>query len=359
MHTFEAAYEIHNRESFHPWHRAYLMHLERELQNVDARVTVPYWKFDKEAPNVFTPEFVGKTAKSFDPDLGIGEVLRPEFHPNNPLNFYKENTVWGPLRRAYWHTNPAEGKPNPSIHDESIVLNYSDEFQEWCGFEERRSHNPAHNSFRGHVVDIGKDPVDPLFFMMHANVDRLWAKWQEKYDRFDRKDEKTYPLQHTYQGSRGDEWADENPGKFLRNDGYFRVDSSDLGNFEGDTLWPWDKDKSLSRPWRKWYRNDYGCGNVPYLEIDFPTSATSNFPKGALTVGSTIDYQGRIDNETVLGFDYEDIPYFERDKVPSDTVAVNTVDFNETFLNANAPEAERLEAANFALFHAREDVEKV
>ena len=40
-------------------------------------------------------------------------------------------------------------------------------------------HGSAHTSFiLGFINDVGTAARDPLFFMLHANVDRLWAKWQ-------------------------------------------------------------------------------------------------------------------------------------------------------------------------------------
>lgn len=355
MHTFEAAYEIHRRTSFHPWHRAYLMHLEREMQNIDPKATVPYWKFDEAAPNVFETNFIGKTKASRDIGLHIGEFLRPDFDESNPLNYYKENTVWGPLRRAYRYNNPADGKSNPSIVDEDIIINFSDDFRVWCNFEETRSHNQAHVAFTGHIVDIGKDPVDPLFFMMHANVDRLWAKWQDKYNRFDHTDPKVYPYQGAYSGPRGNEWRDSNKDKFLFEDGYFAVNEDDLGNYVEDKLWPWGKDNELSRPWRKWYQEDYGCGNVPFLEIDFPSSESSNYSVDNVTVGSTIDYQDRINNETILGFDYDDIPYFESDRPAYPENQIDVVAQNEIFLDNNKSDIDRLLAAKSALLHSNDD----
>ena len=42
------------RAGFLPWHRAYLLDLERELQAIDPSVALPYWRFDRPAPKVFT-----------------------------------------------------------------------------------------------------------------------------------------------------------------------------------------------------------------------------------------------------------------------------------------------------------------
>ncbi len=316
MHTLDASYEIHSRTSFHPWHRVFQMHLERALQGIDPRVTIPYWKFDDKADKVFTPTFVGETYQSDDFDQDIAEVRRPKFDLANPLVSYAEHTVWGPLRRAYRKINPAEARPE-RIYTESMIIDgpeSSEYFLYWSRFEERRSHNQAHNAFTGHVVDVGRDPVDPVFFMMHGNVDRLWALWQHKHNRFDSYNVNTYPFQNKYAGERGSKWALLE--RLDENDGIYLVNNDDVGNFAEDTLWPWDWDGLLSRPMRKWASVDpnYGTGEVPQINIDFPSLASSNYPDGPITVKSAIDYQGRLNNEMAHGFDYDTIPYFDHDR---------------------------------------------
>ncbi|MGB8193683.1 MAG: tyrosinase family protein [Chitinophagaceae bacterium] len=350
MHTYDAATEIHGRTSFHPWHRAFQMHLEREMQQIDPAVTIPYWKFDEGAEMVFTPNFVGETKKSNSPATGPADNLRPKFDQTNPLYSYSEHTLWGPLRRAYAEGDPATGKPSERIFDESEIIRgaqSSDRFVDWSSFEERRSHNRAHTAFTGHVVDVGRDPVDLLFFMMHGNVDRLWALWQQEYNRFDGNAIETYPFQGSYQGTRGQAWA---VGKVVNEDSFYEAGQGDVGNFVEDTLWPWDLDQQLSRPMRKWNNvvdPHTGKGDVPQINIKFPNSDTSAYPKGPLTVKSTIDYQERIGSQTPLGFDYDKIPYFEHDKKPIPDVIMATSELgNADFFNKALSIPDRLRAAD-------------
>ena len=46
--------EAHGGPAFLPWHRAYLLDLERELQAIDPSVSLHYWRFDQVSPNIFT-----------------------------------------------------------------------------------------------------------------------------------------------------------------------------------------------------------------------------------------------------------------------------------------------------------------
>ncbi|WP_316839195.1 tyrosinase family protein [Pedobacter gandavensis] len=339
MHTYDAVNEIHQRTSFHPWHRIFNMHLERELQAIFPQVTIPYWKFDKKAERVFTSKFIGETEK-YDPEAP--QEMQPKFDKMNPLVNYVENTVWGTLNRAYQDRNPANqdtfGRVNGKrdvLTEKEIVNEGPDNFEGWSEHEERKSHNSAHNVFAGDVADVGKDPIDPLFFMMHSNVDRLWAKWQHMYNRFDGHQMETYPHPDKYEGKRGEEWIEEwkqnatqEELDFFDENGFYMQTNKDIGNFLEDTLWPWDLDTDDSRPMRKYKPGvdpEFGEGNMPEIEIEFPKSPTSNYPNGPITVKSTIDFQGRLNNNTPLGFDYDDIPYFDQDRKPSTEFAMDNL----------------------------------
>ena len=59
MHTNVSSPQAHGAPGFLPWHRAYLLDLERELQAIDPGVALPYWRFDRPAPNLFQLEFLG------------------------------------------------------------------------------------------------------------------------------------------------------------------------------------------------------------------------------------------------------------------------------------------------------------
>src|SRR6185369_13482148 len=94
MHTAVSSPQAHGAPGFLPWHRAYLLDLERELQAIDASVALPYWRFDQPSPNIFTLDYFGVS----DP---IGTV---QFSPTNPLQFWKTDGVPGINRRPFFST---------------------------------------------------------------------------------------------------------------------------------------------------------------------------------------------------------------------------------------------------------------
>ena len=64
MHTDVSSPQAHGAPGFLPWHRAYLLDLERELQAIDPSVALPYWRFDQPAPRLFTPDFFGTLGRT-------------------------------------------------------------------------------------------------------------------------------------------------------------------------------------------------------------------------------------------------------------------------------------------------------
>ena len=106
--TTLALNQAHGAPGFLPWHRAYLLDLERELQAIDASVALPYWRFDQPAPNIFKPDFLGVSDN-------LGTV---SFANNNPLQFWKTDGQPGINRRPLFNINVAP----PGLRTEAQTL---------------------------------------------------------------------------------------------------------------------------------------------------------------------------------------------------------------------------------------------
>lgn len=259
VHTDAGIPEAHGNAGFLPWHRAFLLDLERELQAIDPSVSLPYWRFDQVAPNLFTPDFIGIPNS-------IGTV---QFNSTNPLQFLSPPIVRSPL----FDTNSQWAL----VSDDATTLSLGNVFATYRTLE-GDPHGSAHVSFRGLISNVATAARDPLFFLLHANVDRLWAKWQWLMSRFDRTRPDTYP----FLGRAGD------PG------------STRVGHNLLDTMWPWNQvtgtgafnDRPPTAP----------GGNLPASRI-------VNFPGLTPMVGDMIDYQGILNSNTRLGFDYDDVPF--------------------------------------------------
>jgi tyrosinase len=270
MHTQAASPEAHGNAGFLPWHRVYILDLERELQRIDPSVALPYWRFDKPAPNLFTREFMGVPN-------GDGVV---QFEPGHPLEFWETNGGVGITRTPLFDTETSPASPLPPadpLLNQEATLNLGNRYADFRDME-TNPHGSAHISFTGFIRSLQMAARDPLFFLLHCNVDRLWARWQWLNQRFDTANPDTYP----FQGSAGD------PG------------STRVGHNRMDTMWSWNEVTGTGAP------NDRPPTAPGGTLAASPAAAA---PGPTPTVGDMIDYQGVINPENRLGFDYDRVRF--------------------------------------------------
>jgi len=263
MHVSAANAQEHGGPQFLPWHRTYLLDLERQLQAIDPSVSIHYWRFDEPAPNVFSKLFMGETKRS------AASAALVALDPANPLVAWVTDSVPGILRSAVFNplTQAAPGQPGFELLDQAGTLALGATYPAFVGLE-GTPHGAAHVSFNGWISSIPSAPKDPLFFMLHSNVDRLWALWQWINRRTDAGSADTYTGQN--------------------------IDGRRLG----DTMWPWNRVTTPPRP-------NFAPGN------GLPASPLTSTPGGKPMVRSTIDYHGsRVGLPSGwLGFSYDDVPF--------------------------------------------------
>jgi tyrosinase len=223
---------------------------------------LPYWRFDQPAPGLFSEDFMGV------PD-SVGTL---QFSGVNPLQFWATDGIAGIVRPSRFNT---QTQPANVISEAStLLLGGQDGLYEAFRRMEGNPHGPAHTSFGGSISSIPTAAKDPLFFMLHANVDRLWAKWQWVKQRFDVTSTKTFSAQ----GSAGDPAARR------------------VGHNLDDTMWPWNQITTPPRP-------PAAPGGT------LAPSPLTSAPGLSPTVGALIDYQGVLTPPSRLGFDYDDVPF--------------------------------------------------
>jgi tyrosinase len=254
MHTRVSRRQAHGNSAFLPWHRAYLLDLERELQAIDGSVALPYWRFDKPAPALFTEDYLG----SPDPRG------RLRFRPGHPFEGWVTDGQPGIVRAFRFDPrNP----PALSVEDDVLAMGGEGaRYGDFIGME-GDPHGLAHTSFVGPIDQVPTAARDPLFFMLHNNVDRLWAKWQWLMRRMD----------------------PDHP------DGYAAPSPDDDGHRLDDTMWPWNRITGGSRP---------PTAPGGHLASSPVTPAPGPSPR----VRDMIDYQGSAGGSW-LGFAYDDVPF--------------------------------------------------
>jgi tyrosinase len=253
MHTAVSSPQAHGAPGFLPWHRAYILDFERALQAIDPSVALPYWRFDQPAPNLFTLDFFGASDS-------LGTV---KFSPTNPLQFWKTDNTPGINRRPFFNTSTAP----PGLFTEAQTLQLGNQYKAFRGLE-GNPHGSAHVSFGGVISSIPTAARDPLFFLLHCNVDRLWAKWQRTFKRFDAAQAAAF---------------DSNA-------------SNPVGHNLADTMWPWNGVTGGTRP-----PTAPGGPMAP--------SPCVSAPGPQPHVSDCLDYQGSVNALGRMGFDYDDVQF--------------------------------------------------
>ena len=152
----------HSGPAFFPWHREYLRRFEADLQAIDPSVNLPYWDWTVDNLNA-----AGTESLIWRNDFMGG----PGTGPNNAV-------VTGPFAGAPWNLRrnnfnifqfPGGGGP---IAAGMASLDYTT-FRAIEG----SPHGGAHTWVGGNVGNAVIAPQDPVFWLIHTNVDRLWAEW--------------------------------------------------------------------------------------------------------------------------------------------------------------------------------------
>ncbi|MFD9635147.1 tyrosinase MelC2, partial [Streptomyces violascens] len=174
----------HRSPSFLPWHRRFLIEFEQALQSVDPSVTVPYWDWTVDrtpSSSLWAADFLGGTGRSRD-----GQVMDGPFAQSAggwPLNVRVDGRTY--LRRALG-ANVAQLPTRAEVDSVLAMTTYdmapwnsaSDGFRNHLeGWRGVNLHNRVH-VWVGGQMGTGASPNDPVFWMHHAFVDKLWSQWQ-------------------------------------------------------------------------------------------------------------------------------------------------------------------------------------
>ena len=139
------ARRVHRGSIFLPWHRYFVWRFELALG-----VPIPFWDWTQ--------------SRSLD--------VEPW------LSFFggrsgKGRLAWPPRRAS---------TPGAVLPDQRALRNALDKpsFTTFRNIE-TASHNAGHNWVGGDMADVDNSPIDPLFYLHHCNIDRLWAIWEQNH----------------------------------------------------------------------------------------------------------------------------------------------------------------------------------
>jgi tyrosinase len=145
MHTMDGPI---GTQRFLPWHRVFLLDLEREMRSIDPRIFIPYWDW-----------------------LAVRQI------PGWLQNFLPSVDVAGHTVHVTRHPGALSPLPTQNAVDQALA--HTDYTSFTSALEQ--VHNDVHNYVGGTMADISVSPSDPIFWMHHSNIDRLWSTWQPKH----------------------------------------------------------------------------------------------------------------------------------------------------------------------------------
>jgi hypothetical protein len=174
----------HDGNSFLPWHRELVNRFESYLQQVDPDVALPYWDWTED-PRAASDGQGGSVDLSDDSLMGTmnGLLSGVLAGVHNGGTFAGSREQTGNPADPPQSVDRSAGNGSPPVSSDAVIVASADglpQGQQWTVF--REALEDAHNTVHGYVGgDIGGQHQafeDPFVFLLHANVDRLFAMWQ-------------------------------------------------------------------------------------------------------------------------------------------------------------------------------------
>jgi tyrosinase len=140
---------VHGLPYFLAWHHGFLKRFEGQLRKMSgySDLVLPYW--DYYADPALPVEFTDDTSPLWRRDR-TGNDVRQAL----TLAPFADTIIHFPRGKTYAFEPTLEAAP----------------------------HNPVHNLIGGVMGDLLLSPLDPIFWLHHANIDRLWAAWVKAGD---------------------------------------------------------------------------------------------------------------------------------------------------------------------------------
>jgi tyrosinase len=181
----------HHGWFFLPWHRGYLGYFERIVRKAiiglggPAEWALPYWNYSDTTQNaqvarLMRPEFLAPNLPDGSPNALFQGVVRGDHAMVNTPKGEAGNFAIGAkdvrlkclaLRHFYDHPAASDfgGGVTAFSHGEGGV--------DVEGAVEKTPHDNVHGDIGGWMDTFETAGLDPIFWLHHANIDRLWSVW--------------------------------------------------------------------------------------------------------------------------------------------------------------------------------------
>lgn len=151
----------HGAPGFFTWHRAEIWAFEQALQSVDCNVMLPYWDW------------------STGPSTGIPPACQQPTYVNRSGTTVPNPLYSGP-RNAGGMTTRSASVGTTAFDDLAASVQAALTEPSLTSFQSliNGPHGSVHGRVGGDMCCVPTASYDPIFFLHHANVDRIWARWQ-------------------------------------------------------------------------------------------------------------------------------------------------------------------------------------
>ncbi|HET9516805.1 MAG TPA: tyrosinase family protein [Actinoplanes sp.] len=174
----------HRAPSFLPWHRQFLLNFERALQKINPAVFLPYWDWTTARATNSAPwlaSFMGGNGRSGDGQVTTGPFayatgrwtlnVRTDSRPFLRRQMGSVTSLPTATQRAQViAAMPYDSEP----YNSASATGFRNQLEGWRGPD---LHNRVH-VWVGGTMAGGDSPNDPVFWLHHCYIDKLWADWQ-------------------------------------------------------------------------------------------------------------------------------------------------------------------------------------
>jgi hypothetical protein len=213
-----------NGRWFLPWHRVFLLEFERMLKQLSGRnyLSIPYWDSRDDANTSSTT-----------------------FWHNG---FLAPSRLTWTVSRSFGQGTLASSNTVNNILNQTTFINAGGFNDNFSRFLEDAHHNQGH-AWIGGTMNSTQSPLDPVFFLHHCMVDKLWDDWEERTP--------WTQSNITLNGGNGETMIHYNG----ISDGY-RYTFAASDPFSRDMIIPvYSNENEFSRRWDTWY-SDYTTKSV-------------------------------------------------------------------------------------------------
>jgi hypothetical protein len=162
----------HGTSAFLPWHREFINRYEVLLQEANPLVTLLYWDWTTDPSGLFNSSFMGASG-SGPGSAPIGAPFQPGMGPTLFPPAVSRDLGGSASAPVPTTTTDASIMAVPSYAPSGLNVNIEG--------NPNHPHNYSHvyiGGIGGNMSSVPTAAEDPFFFMLHGNVDRLWAMWQ-------------------------------------------------------------------------------------------------------------------------------------------------------------------------------------